>query len=369
MNRCIHSALPGFGCHRLLVGRWWRQRLRVLYKSGLIVVWIGLLEGPLIGRSFQEITQRSHQVVRGMTISCQTWGQEWGTDGFGRELDELATLGVNWVAIHPYARIREDGGVQSWHLDDANGPEWLVRPIHEAHARGFSILIKPHLAYWGSPFSWRGEIAFAETSQRERFFQDYANWILRLAELTTAADAFVVGTELDRMLDETRWRQLIEDVRECTAARLTYAANWTDYQRVPFWDALDAIGVQAYFPLTEREEAPSEAELLASWQRVLAPMRELAEQTGKPIVFTELGYDQSVYAAKEPWRGGHRGTVDEQGRALQMQCYQVALQVLHQEQEWVRGAFLWKWFVGEAPWADFRLDQPHLRHLIQDCWN
>ena len=23
------------------------------------------------------------QLVRGMTISCQTWGWEWGSDGFG----------------------------------------------------------------------------------------------------------------------------------------------------------------------------------------------------------------------------------------------------------------------------------------------
>ena len=43
--------------------------------------------------------------VRGMTISCQTWGWEWGTDEMVESMRELKTLGVNWISIHPYARI------------------------------------------------------------------------------------------------------------------------------------------------------------------------------------------------------------------------------------------------------------------------
>ena len=116
-----------------------------------------------------------------------------------------------------------------------------------------SICIKPHIAYWGSSFSWRGEIEFSREDAWDRFWRDYRAWITLLAEACREADGFVVGTELDRTLRfEDEWRALIADVRAHTGAPLTYAANWTDYQRVPFWDALDVIGIQAYFPLTDQ---------------------------------------------------------------------------------------------------------------------
>ena len=102
------------------------------------------------------------RVVHGMTISCQSWGWEWGSDGFGRELDDLKTLGVNWVSIHPYASIQSDGTVGARRFDPDHPPEWILRPIREAHERGMSILVIPHIAYWGSPWSWRGAIDFQD---------------------------------------------------------------------------------------------------------------------------------------------------------------------------------------------------------------
>ena len=65
---------------------------------------------------------------------------------------------------------------------------------------------------------------------------------------------------------EAQWRALIADVREQTGAPLTYAANWTDYERVPFWDALDVIGIQAYFPLADSTDSSEEA-IRRGWQR------------------------------------------------------------------------------------------------------
>ena len=47
--------------------------------------------------------------IKGVTVSCQTYGWEWATPEMSRTLDELKSLGVNSIAIHPYAQIREDG--------------------------------------------------------------------------------------------------------------------------------------------------------------------------------------------------------------------------------------------------------------------
>ncbi|MCP3915133.1 MAG: hypothetical protein GY711_06230 [bacterium] len=306
--------------------------------------------------------------VRGMTISCQTYGPEWGRDGFGDELDRLRALGVNWVAIHPYASIRADGEVVSRFDADAP-PAWVTRPIEEAHARGMQILVKPHIAYWGSPFSWRGDIAFDDAGQWERFFASYERWIVTLARIARGADAFAVGTELDRTLaHESQWRAIIGAVREQTSAHLTYAANWSDFERVGFWDALDAVGVQAYFPLVTDERLPDESALRAGWSEPLRKLRALHVRTGKPVVFTELGYDRSLAAALRPWESGRRRR-DDPGAAgvLQERCLSVALGVLEEETTWLRGAFLWKWFVGPSR-SDYRLDRPAIRELMATTW-
>ena len=119
-------------------------------------------------------------------------------------------------------------------------------------------------------------------------------------------------------------------------------ANALDYGRVPFWDALDAIGVQAYFPLVDESAGePDDATLEAGWARALAGLKQLHERTGKPVVFTELGYDSTAGAAVQPWVG--RGRRDRDGPAetpLQRRCYTVALRVMERERDWLRGAFL-----------------------------
>lgn len=339
-----------------------RTLYRVVQAVGLALVASQAGDGPALPAN-------DHAIVRGMTISCGTYGWEWGEDGFVVELERLAELGVNWVAIHPYARIRADGAVESGRrgVDPDAPPLHLTRPLEEARRKNIAFLVKPHLAYWGSPFSWRGEVTFAEPAARERFWQQYADWIVELARTTSEADAFCVGTELSGMLDdEERWRELIARVRAVTDARLTYAANWDRFEEVAFWDALDAIGIQAYFPLSELED-PEEAALRAGWRSALAPLARLSAESGKPVVFTELGYSAAPVAALRPWEDPSSAQL---APALQRRCLRVALDVLADEEAWLRGAFLWKWFV-DQPYVNegsFHLDTPELRRVIQDAW-
>ncbi len=305
-------------------------------------------------------------VVHGMTISCQTWGWEWGSDGFAKELDDLARLGVNWVAIHPYGSIRSDGTVGSRRIDPEHPPEWILRPIREAHARGMSILVIPHLAYWGSPWPWRGAIEFPEAADRARFFETYTTWITEIARAARDADGFSIGNETDKLVGcEAQWRAVIAAVRVETKARLTYAANFDAYARVPFWDALDAIGVQAYFPLCEADD-PCEADLRAGWRKAIEGMRALSLRTGKPVVCTELGYDLSLDAARRPWESGRHRRDD--ARPLQERCLKVGLEEIGKETSWLRGAFLWKWFVGAPRHEDFRMQAPEMQSVIAAIW-
>lgn len=369
--------------------------------------------------------------VRGMTISTRTSGHEWGTADFPAELDRLQALGVNWIAIHPYAGVRADGELRwrSWEGDA--GPDYLAKAIDAAHARGMQILVKPHIAYWGSPFAWRGDIRFDDPKHTARFWADLSRWTVALARASRRADGFSVGCELRHFeADEARWRALIAEVRVALAGQavgddaagpaaggapgdhgarkvesgrspsaggvftgqdapdglaatsvagqgsaprtpqLTYAANWDSVLDVPFWDALDSIGVQAYYPLeveTAPGELPTEAQLRAAWTPHLVDLMQLSMRTGKPVVFLELGYDRNVSAHLEPWVGA-REAPTEATTELQRRLFAAALDVLHRERKWLRGAFLWKWFVEPTRREDFTLDHPAVRDLLKERW-
>lgn len=298
-------------------------------------------------------------------LSTHGNGRDWGGDAAASTLDDLKALGAGWVSIHPYASIAADGSVRFREIDVEDPPAYIARPIREAHARGLKILIKPHLAYWGSPFGWRGEIEFEDAGQWSRFWASYSEWIVSLARVAHDADGFVVGTELDRTLDHEReWRSLIAAVREASTAALTYGANWPEFERVPFWDALDAIGIHAYFPLTESSR-PSEQEIEAGWARWMERLRRYSIAQRRTVVFTELGYNRSWKAASEPW--AYR-TDGEDAETLQATCMRIALEAIEREPA-VAGAFLWKWFPEpHAVGRNFQLATPAMRRSIRAVW-
>jgi len=306
--------------------------------------------------------------IRGITISCRRSGPgEWDDAlQMARTMQAARDVGATWVTIHPYARIGNDGSVRF----RPRVQEGMIRVAAEqAHAHGLRLLLKPHLAYWGSRFSWRGEISFDDPLQRERFFTQYTVWIADQARLAEKhnVDALAVGTELKLMLPyEVQWREVIKTVRDQYQGPLTYAANWDSYQQVPFWDALDAIGIQAYFPVSDRSP-PTRASLEKGWQEVSRTLAAFKQKHNRPIVFTELGYTNSVKAGEEPWSYDQQGDREAAQRAKQL-CLQVALQHIEADPV-IEGAFLWKWFT--EPYhsgSEFVLQRPEHRQIMRDAW-
>ncbi|MFT6399989.1 MAG: ankyrin repeat protein, partial [Bradymonadia bacterium] len=103
---------------------------------------------------------------------------------------------------------------------------------------------------------------------------------------------------------ERHWRSLIADVRDAYSGHVTFAANFDSYHEVAFWDDLDLIGINAYFPLRETPNSPRDEDSLAQgWSTVFdgiaafSAERELA----LPVLFTELGYTQRSGATAAPW--------------------------------------------------------------------
>lgn len=306
------------------------------------------------------------EFFKGVTVSCQTWGIEWQTPEMEKTLDELNSLGVNSIAIHPYARIEEDGHVR---YRQSLGTSHITTPIGWAHSRGMSTMLIPHIAYWGTKFSWRGEIDFATPAEWDHFFEDYETWIVEMARLaeTTHAELFCVGLEFSNAEKyEERWRKIIAAVRRVYRGKVTYGANWNEYENVKFWDALDYIGVLAYFPLTKTPD-PSRADIAAAWDKRCAELANFSTKHGKQFVFTEIGYNESARAAAEPWAFKTGGINAAQ---IQARCIDVALS-LPQKYPFLAGMFWWKWFA-ELPHHEeenYRLQTPEIKALIAKHWS
>jgi hypothetical protein len=304
---------------------------------------------------------------KGMTISCQTWGIEWQMPEMEATLDELKSLGVNSVAIHPYAQIREDGHVQGGRRSGSSTTH-ITTPLRWAHERGLFTMLIPHIAYWGTKFSWRGEINFVTPEEWDRFFADYETWIVQMATLAESehSEIFCVGLEFTYpQVYEERWRKIIAAVRAVYHGKVTYGANWNQYADVKFWDALDYVGVLAYFPLTKTAN-PSVAEISEAWKKRCADLESFSKQAGKQFLFVEIGYNESSRAAAEPW--GFK-TGGEHAAEIQQRCIDVALD-LPAHRSFLAGMFWWKWFP-EIPHhheENYRLQTPEIKALIAKHW-
>ncbi len=305
--------------------------------------------------------------LRGVTVSCQTYGPEWATPEMATTLDTLAGLGANAFAIHPYAQVREDGEIRF----PANfAPAEIIKPARWAREKNLRMMLAPHLAYWGTKFSWRGEIDFAEPEQWARFFSGYTEWITGLAATCEQEKIPVlcIGLEYHMAVrHEPAWRALIEKVRAVYHGKITYGANWDDFAEVPFWDALDYVGILAYFPLcTVQQPDPDEALLRAGWKKWLARLADFSRRTGKPVLFTELGYNESSEAAAHPWDYKTGGRNAEE---IQARCLRVALEETARA-DFLRGVFLWKWFIDlpQGQPENFDLRKPGPRAVIGAAW-
>lgn len=207
----------------------------------------------------------------------------------------------------------------------------LDRTLRQARSAGLSVSVMPviELGARAHAGDWRGRLAPADP---ERFWKAYGAALDRVAVAAESGGAarLVVGSELSSLESEVgSWASLIDQVRGRFGGRLTYSANWDRHAAVPFWDALDEVGVSAYHPV---DAGPEEA-----WADALEAAQETAD--GRPLVITEYGYPALASAAERPWDETTGAASDD---ALQARLYAVAHRAMGCAAP--TAAFAWNWF-------------------------
>jgi hypothetical protein len=260
-------------------------------------------------------------------------------------LANLAVTGANWIGLIVSQYQDNISSTVIYSNDDTTLTDTeLIHVITQAHNLGLKVMLKPHVDLAHDSTHWRGQIGQGFTDPEWiTWFTSYQGFINHYAQLAQSygVELFCVGTELSAsQVKADNWRAVVTGVRSYYSGPLTYAANHGDetYDKMTWWDAVDYIGVDAYYPLTS-ECDPTVVELKAAWQPHVSALNTLASTWSKSIIFTEIGYRSLDCTNIHPWDWQITGTIDLQEQA---DAYQAAFESLY-TQPWFAGIYWWAW--------------------------
>ena len=271
----------------------------------------------------------------------------WSSDAFSSfESDEslrlLTETNTEWIALC-FSWVQSSTISHDIHPDSSSPTtDSIKRAITTAHSLGLKVMLKPMvealerekaLAY---PV-WRGEI-----QPSDEWFDSYSVFINFFAEFAeqTGVELFCVGCEYKATTGETaQWENVIQGVRQRYSGPITYAADWTNFQNIEWWNSLDYIGIDAYFPLALFNNDPTFEDLKTVWNNHAKDIEDWLSTINKPVIFTEIGYRSGDGTSNAPANYWVDMAVDLQE---QRDCYEAAFQTLW-NRSWFYGFYWWTW--------------------------
>lgn len=277
----------------------------------------------------------------------------------GDTLASLQATGSNSVALEDEYSIDVQN---STIVSDPNYTDSLTSlgdTIKEAEADGQQVMVRPLIDFLNPSIDGglTGDYrSYFNPANPSAFFASYQTMLVDQATVAQqdGAQVFCIGTELDQLTGPaylSDWTKIITAVKAVYSGKLTYSAEWDDNTspwqyggtglpvgtgnietQVSFWNQLDYVGIDEYAPISDATN-PTEAQLVAGWeqtptdtsvrdvtgnQSLVSYFEGVSADIGKPLFFTELGYEDATDAASQPF-GTSTNTVDQ---PLQTALYQ-----------------------------------------------
>ncbi|VAW09802.1 FIG01019911: hypothetical protein [hydrothermal vent metagenome] len=266
------------------------------------------------------------------------------------QVKDVLLVNANHAAVMPFGFIRNINSPEIIHNTDR---QWFGETkagakqyIEVLHKNGVQVMVKPQIWIWKGEFT--GTLLMNSEEHWKALEASYDDFILTYAKLAeeTQVALFCIGTELERFVEHRPeyWKRLILKIRKVYKGKLTYAANWNEYTKTSFWEDLDYIGIDAYFPLSE-EKNPTVGQLKEAWQPWKDNIFKLSTTVKRPVLFTEFGYRSIDYTARKPW------LADCHEQKVNLGAQVNAKKAIFSEfwtEDWFAGGYVWKWFVDHA---------------------
>ncbi|EFA85383.1 hypothetical protein PPL_02386 [Heterostelium album PN500] len=277
-------------------------------------------------------------------------------------LYNLRSSGANWVSIVVTNFQDTQNTTAIYPVPGITATdEELEHAINYAHKIGLNVMLKPHIDFMKDPAHWRGEIGVYYTEQQwAEWFANYTPSLVHYAEMAEnlKVEQFSLGCELiATSWRDAQWRQVAKSVRDVYSGVLTYAANHGGEEtNKTWWDVVDIIGVDAYYPLCPETHNATLADMVNYWnvimyqgvnngeEQMTSSLHNLTVFWNKPMIFTELGYCS-----------GNCTTGPEVDLGIQDIQFQSVFEAFANV-PWFEGVHWWNWvtdpaFGGEDNWC------------------
>lgn len=269
------------------------------------------------------------------------------TEVSDKHVNPVVSVNANYAAVMPFGFIKDlkhpeivYNTPRQWFGETVDGAKQYIQELRK---KNINIMLKPQIWVWHGEFT--GYIKMESEADWQVLENAYSKFILEYAMLGEElnVDIFCIGTELERFIENRPqyWEDLIKKIKAVYKGKLTYAANWDEFKRTPFWGALDYVGVDAYFPVSD-SKTPSFEECVKGWGEHKRMVKEVSTKFDKPILFTEFGYRSVDYTGKEPWKSDR--SMNKVNLQAQVNTTKALFETFWKE-EWFAGGFIWKWFI------------------------
>jgi hypothetical protein len=303
----------------------------------VVVVSILLGATMVLGQSCSSDTARSdaRQTQRGFAL---IWDAGYDGPQIAQSLREIAEVGATWVEFTPAWGQQATNASAIARTPRTVSDDNLERAIALAHEYGLKVFLTPHLYLPIPELESRSTI---RPDNRGAWFASYTAFISYYAAMAQrlGVEQFAVGSELSSISDDRPgWLQVIREVRARYHGTVLYAAAPDEAARVPFWDALDLIGIAAYFPLSTASTTDVSV-LQRSWEPIRAELAAGSARYGRQILFTEVGFTSQESTTTDPanWLLSTTPNQAEQAAAYQ------SLLATFSDQAWWEGVHWWVW--------------------------
>ncbi len=275
---------------------------------------------------------------KGVSYIGWKWDELTSAESNGA-IQQMADDSVKWVALCDF--WFQDGAnavtIYSDSTRHSTSTPSLKYAIRQLHAHGLKVMLKPMVDLttgW-----WRASI-----QPSNEWFSSYSSYIQFWSEFSKEnnVDMLCLGCEYKRTQSwDSSWRMIAATARSHFKGPLTYAANWDDYTTVTWWDTVDYIGIDAYFPLSTTENLTL-SDLSASWSAKADTIESwlYSYYSTKPVIFTEIGYQNRKNSYIRPASYRSRNAVVD--NTIQQNCYQASFDVLT-KRPWFSGFYWWQW--------------------------
>jgi hypothetical protein len=242
--------------------------------------------------------------------------------------EAIRNYAIDSVAVVPYGLYRMNSTEVAL-TREGDEDALYIALIKVAHSQNIRVMLKPQL--WVVPGMFPGAIKIDDPAAKAKWFESYTRFILHWARIAERghADIFVVGTELEKLsTDSAQWRNIVQQVRQVYKGPITYAANQgPDFENIDWWDSLDYIGLNEYYPLPDTLD----------FTEVINKINKVRQRFPMPVLLTEVGFASVANSHREPWSEPRRDPDFEHQR----RCYE-ALMKAFWPQPWFYGMYPWK---------------------------